>query len=298
MSNTLVLNDHLKAHDMLMEQGDDLSGIFPRTQIIGGYDAYVDDRGVTQFGEVVFDTTNMIVLGGALYTLGKIFGVTPTLHIDSLENFMPGFKLENEPALTADQIKNSEVLLFGVGTGGAGESYVDVKDVKYHEREIKDMIPFRQTANPLTSTEADKYWFSKLVNIDGSEKRAYYLKRFETDPHTRTLWKDGEGDEDGSEVGNNPHETPDSNTTPMETFIEIVLKITKKDVKEFFEDLGNVEQTRINSIGLFTAVKHKIDDAPETYDYRNVKLFSKLNINNEMLTMAKDLTIVYRIFTA
>lgn len=33
-------------------------------------------------------------------------------------------------------------------------------------------------------------------------------------------------------------------------------------------------------------------------DYKQVKLFSKLNIPNEMLVMNKDMTIIYRIYTS
>ena len=32
----------------------------------------------------------------------------------------------------------------------------------------------------------------------------------------------------------------------------MVLKISKKDIREYFELHGDIEQTRVNSIGLFT----------------------------------------------
>ena len=188
------------------------------------------------------------------------------------------------------------VCLFGVGIGGAGENITDVKDVKYYEREIMDMIPLRQTADELTSDEANKYWFKKTVDVNGTDKTAYYLKKFETEPEIHVLWRDAEGDEDGSEVDANVYNTPSTNTTPIETFIELNLKINKKDVREYFDDMGNVDVTRINSIGLFTGVLGTLEDG--TQDYKQVKLFSKLNINNEILTLAKDLTIAYRIYTS
>ena len=165
------------------------------------------------------------------------------------------------------------------------------------EDTIYDMIPFRQTEYDLSPEESAKYWFKKpvTINIDGGQihKTAYYLKRFETVPEIHVLWRDNEGDEDGSEVGDNVYETPSTNTTPIETFIEMTLKITKKDAREFFNDNGNVEATRINSIGLFTGVRREGDD-----DYQQIKLFSKLNINNEILVLSKDLTISYRIYTS
>ena len=266
---------------------------YVRTKIRAGYDAYKDKNGITQFGETVFETENMIVLGGSLFTLEKVFGVTSPLTVRDLRDIA---SLPSNDA-PINNNKDTYVCLFGVGTGGAGESMTDVKDVEYYEDTIEDMIPFRQTDSELTSDEALKYWFKKpiTVNIDGGQinKTAYYLKRFETTPEIFVLWRDAEGDEDGSEVGGNVHETPSTNTTPIETFIELTLKITKKDVREFFNDNGNIEATRINSIGLFTGVKNDEDD-----DYQQVKLFSKLNINNEILVLSKDLTISYRIYTS
>ena len=263
-----------------------------RTKIVAGYDAYKDKNGVTQFGEVVFETENMIVLGGSIFTLEKVFGVSSPLSIAYLNDIM-GIANTGTPINTK---ANDFVCLFGVGTGGAGESITDVKDVKYYEREIIDMIPFRQTTNELSLDEVNKYWFRKTVDVGGVEKTAYYLKKFETEPEIHVLWRDAEGDEDGSEVGNNVHLTPESNTTPIETFIEMTLKINKKDCREFFDDLGNVEVSRINSIALFSGVKGTLEDGTE--DYKMVQMFSKLNINNEVLALSKDLTIAYRIYTS
>ena len=59
---------------------------------------------------------------------------------------------------------------------------------------------------------------------------------------------------------------------------------------------GNVEQTRINSIGLFTGIL--ADTTAGQKDYKDVRMFSKLNINNEMLQNLKTLTFIYRIYTS
>jgi len=289
--NTLNLRDNLNNKDSVSFSNK--RSPFVRTKIVAGYDPYKDKNGVTQFGETVFETENMIVLGGSLFTLEKVFGLNSPIAIRDLRDVMT---LPSKDTPVTNN-KDTYVCLFGVGTGGAGESITDVKDVEYYEDTIYDMIPFRQTENELTPEETAKYWFKKpvTINIDGGQihKTAYYLKRFETVPEIHVLWRDAEGDEDGSEVGDNVHETPSTNTTPIETFIELTLKITKKDAREFFDDNGNIEATRINSIGLFTGVRNEGDD-----DYQQIKLFSKLNINNEILVLAKDLTISYRIYTS
>ena len=168
--------------------------------------------------------------------------------------------------------------MFGVGTGGAAENNSTVHDVKYHESDIKDMIPFRYTNAGLNGSDANKYFGRKEVNGE----IAYYLKRFDTEPQIRHLWKDGEEGEDGSEVDSTVFNT--SRNEHIESFTEVLLTITKKDVKEWFKANGGIENTRINSIALFTGVYNSDDD-----DYQMIKLFSKLNIPTEPLSLAKEL---------
>lgn len=262
---------------------------FARTRVQIGTNPYKDSRGITQLGELLYEEENMIVLGGVLFTLEKVFGVQSKLKVDYLNNIM-GIATEGTPV---DEIypKDTVVSLFGIGTGGCGDVMTDVKEVQYYERAIKDMIPFRVVdKGSLSPEEEEMYWFRK---DDEHGKSSYYLKKFATTPEIKVLWKDGEGDEDGSEVGDNVHETPSGTGTPIETFVEITLKISKKDIREYFENNGTIEQTRFNSIGLFTGIKSNVGDYE---DYKQVKLFSKLNIPNEMLVLAKDITIIYRIY--
>lgn len=279
-ANVLKLNDKLATKDGLSNGIISLSekpSVLARTKI----------QGFDDFGNLLFETENQIVLGGALFILEKVFGVESPLHVDYLNNIM-GVATDNP----VEEIypKDTVVTLFGVGTGGCGDSIRSVKDVKFYERQIFDMIPFRVTDEELTPTEKKKYWFKKDLN----GKTAFYLKKFEQDPEIKVLWRDAEGDEDGSEVEGDVHET--TRTEPIETFVEMVLKITKKDIREYFELYGDIEQTRVNSIGLFTGCLRTLPDG--TQDFQQVKMFSKLNIPNEMLTLAKDLTLVYRIYTS
>jgi hypothetical protein len=276
MSDIIRLSDKISSNDVLtFEQKKSTF----RTKIIG----------YNELGEKLFESENNIVIGGALYILEKLFGVRSSLTVDYLNDIM-GIANTGTP-ITDIYPKDNVVCLFGVGIGGAGDSISSVKPVDFKEREIMNMIPFRYTDQPLASADANKYWFRKQ-NADG--KTAYYLKKFETEPVIKALWKDAVGDEDGTEVQNGVHTS--TRTEPIETFVELVLKINKNDCREWFEVNGNIEQARINSIGLFTGVLGTLADGSQ--DYKQVKLFSKLNINNEMLTLAKDLTIIYRIYTS
>jgi len=286
MNKPILLNDKLVLNDKIQCSFKPHS-LF-KTKIIAGHDLMKDKNGVSQLGEVLFEQENMTVLGGALFTLTKLFGVDSPLSIGSLNSIM---NIANDGPVPDKFSKDNVVCLFGIGIGGCGDSLTSVKDVKFYEREIFDMIPFRITDQPLNAEEVQKYWFKKLRE-DG--KTEYYLKTFESQPQIKVLWKDAEGDEDGTEVEAGVHNT--NRTEPIETFVELILKINSKDVREYFELNGNIEQARINSIGLFTGIKGTLADGSQ--DYKQVKMFSKLNINNEMLTLAKDLVIIYRIYTS
>lgn len=243
---------------------------------------------VDSLGQILFEKEeNTQVLGGAIHTLEELFKVKSELQIDTLNDIL---NIANDgPELTPEQLAMTSICLFGVGTSGAGDVIGSVKDVDYRERELGEMIPMRVTDQPLPSNEADRYGFRKLQD---NGKTASYLKTFDTEPIIKVLWADGEGGEDGTKVEDNPHESP--RTTPIDTFIEMQLTITTKDLREYFTDRGNIEAARFNTIGLFTGVLGEVGDG--TQDYRNVKLYSKFNFNNESLDLPKNITFYYRIF--
>ena len=250
-----------------------------RTKIIG-----LD----TLTGDKLFETENQIVLGGALFILEKCFNVEAPITVDYLNNIMG---INTGEPIEEKYPKETCVCLFGVGTGGCGDASRSVVDVKYYEREIFDMIPFRITDEEFTGADVNKYWFKRY---EENGNISYFLKSFENKPEIKVLWKDGEEGEDGSEVDSNVHNT--QRTEPIETFVEMILKINKKDCREFFEINGDIEAARVNSIGLFTGILSTNEYGEP--DYKQVKLFSKLNIPNEMLVLSKDITIVYRIYTS
>lgn len=278
--NILNLNDTLSLRDEIVNPSVSWKPpVLTRTKIIG-----LD----TLTGEQLFEEENQIVLGGALFILEKIFNVEAPILVDYLNNIMG---IANDQPISEVYPKDTCVCLFGVGTGGCGDSSKSVVDVKYYEREIFDMVPFRVTDEELVGADKDKYWFRR-PEADGTT--SYFLKGFEQKPEIKVLWKDGEEGEDGSEVQSGVHET--SRTEPIETFVELILKINKKDVREYFERNGDIESARVNSIGLFTGNLQQLPDG--SFDYKQVKMFSKLNIPNEMLVLSKDITIIYRIYTS
>lgn len=310
-SKTVILNDNLEANGGLKINH---SNPYFRTQVIAGYDHYIDNLGRDAFGKVVFEEENMLLIGGSIFTLEKLFGVRSSLEVSQLSDVFTTMGL-NKPSVwngasSAPHPENSTVCLFGVGTGGADESIASIHDVKYYQRNISGMIPIRHVEDDsiLSPSDHDKY-FCRSVN-DGMI--SYYLKKFEN-VTIECKWRDSDNEAEGSDVDADYYNTSDNNTTPIETYVQITLKISKDDVREYFEamdEVENIEKARINTIGLFVGVPKDLDTKinveydpatgetkQRTFDYDQVTCFSCLNFDNEMLALPKDLTFIYRIFT-
>lgn len=261
----------------------------PRGHVLAGYEPYIDNHGITQLGEVLFEDDNHVLVGGSNYIIDKIFDISGGLQIDTLNSIL-GIGLSGD-AITDKNARDNIVCLFNVGVEGCGVAYTDVKDVKQQDRIVDGIVPFRVVDAPLEGSDADKYWFRKTLE-DG--KIAYYLKTFESTPQRKNLWKDAGDDEDGSTVAANPHTS--SKNVPIETFAECILKITSKDLREYFLLYEGLEHARFNSLGLCTGIKSTLSDG--TMEYKCVTQFSKLNFGNELLHMDKDLTIIYRLYNS
>lgn len=249
-----------------------------------------------EFGDVLFDLEqNMVVLGGAISVLEKMWNVRSSLMIDTINNIMSINPAVQSPTTTLPA--DDYVCLWGIGCGGSGDAFGAVRDVKFYEREIgqngqsTQMLPFRVVTAPLEGDDVQKYYLAKDL---GNGYTAYYAKTFETAPFIRSLWRDGEEGEDGTEVTDGVHNT--SRTEDIETFVEMHLKIEKADIREFFEMNGEIEKARVNTIGLFTAQRYVLPDGG--YEYRNVKLFSKFNFDNEALSNRKSISFTYRIYAS
>lgn len=254
--------------------------------------------GLDEFGNKLFDfEQNLVVLGGAITTLEKLWNVRSNLTIDTINNIC-----DIDPAEQSDDIHPQEhcVCLWGIGIGGCGDAFGSVRDVKYYEREVgqngtttTEMIPFRVVSGDLPDDEKAKYFLKKQLNVGHT---AYYAKTFDEVPFIRSLWKDGVEGEDGTEVTDGVHDT--TRTDDIETFVEMHMTIDKKDVREYFDLAGEIEKARVNTIGLFTATPVVDASTGTVTSYKDVKLFSKFNFDNESLSTRKSLIIVYRVYAS
>lgn len=253
--------------------------------------------GFNDFGQIMFTREeNETVLGGALFVLEKIAGISADLKVGSINSIMGINDIvpPSESSATADDV----LIGWGVGIGGSGDAFDSRRDVKFQEREIgqnghsDQMIPFRVVSEPFDPTDdnAARYFLRNKRSSDGFYE--YYGKIYETDPVIKVLYQDGVDGEDGTEVDSDVYAT--TRQDPIEVMLELILKINSKDLREYFELLDITNKTRFNTIGLFTGRKVEISDG--YFDYTNVKLFSKVNLDNESLANSKSMTIRYRIF--
>lgn len=276
-SNEIVrnLSDRVNSRDQI------------RTEIMAGYNCYRDARGISHLGEVVIrHQHNKVVIGGALEIIRKMFGVDTDLTIKTLNDIM-GIGTTG----VVNDGAEKQVCLFNVGLGGCGSAYTDKKVTLDQENQVKEMIPFRIVDDESElGDNVGKYWFAKQLETG---KTAYYMKKFESISTIKSLWKDASStDEDGTEVVGDPS----TSTRPegIESFVEIVLRISAEDLREYFNTYDSAENARFNSIGLCMGQMGTLEDG--TPEYKNVTQFSILNFSNEMLHFDKDLSIIYRVY--
>lgn len=260
-----------------------------KTMVMAGYDIFKDDRGISWLGEEVIERQhNKIVTGGAVAILKLLFGaIAPNVNITTLNQLMN----IGENAIVKPGESNI-IGLFNIGLGGCGAAYSDEKVVLDQENVVPEMIPFRVVDSISDIGNSSQYWFCKDMP-DG--KKAFYLKSFEGTPEIHCLFKDAITDgEDGTEITGNPASY--SRTDGVETFVEIILRIAAKDLREYFELYDDPQYPRFNSIGLCMGTKGMLPTGED--EIKDAIQFSVLNFSNEMLHFDKDLSIIYRVYVS
>lgn len=276
--------DQMALRDSLIKQGKEIAGNANRTR--KGFKTQI--KITDDFGNVLFEhLENQTVLGGALFTILKVFGVELGWDVETLNNIM-GIANTGD-ALTEEDLHETYVCLFGAGIGGCGDTAGTVKTVKFQQREMDQMIPFRVTDSDLSDTDKEKYWFK--TEVPGTLYDAYYLKSIQSKT-VKALWRDGEDGEDGSAIPPNVYKT--DRTEPIECFVDMLLRIDKKDFREYFNIYSSIDEAKINQIALFTGIKKELPDG--SMDYKNVRMFSLLNFMNESLQLEKGINISYRVY--
>ena len=287
LHDTLALDERMMKNDELNKYVADKNEKYNMSPRLYGklFEAVTDDFGREVLKPV---NANCVVAGGAIFTLMKLFGVTPSWMPQTLNQiYNINADIESNPM-------NAQVALFSVGIGGCGMMFNSVIDADPKQRDVADLIPIRVTSEEtLTGTDAEKYFMK--TKLAGTDMTAYMAKEFDQPVKIRSLWKDAaEEGEDGTEITGEIYDS--TRTEGQEHFAEMILKFNKNDVRSYWEAIGDLSMARFNSIGIYFGEKVIIDAATGAIDYVNVGLFSTINFENDSVKDRKEIKYVYRLY--
>lgn len=197
---------------------------------------------------------------------------------------------------------------FCVGQGGAGLDTSDVYNVEYCSWiEPDDLVPFRYPLVTSDVVDESMYKGKKSLTLNnGQERNAYYFKSFSNTPCLEQNYLSTIGA--FSDKVNAANVYSSAKAVDMgRSYVELHLKITKDDCREFFIAHKGIENAKINQISLVSAwsktvevTKLDIDGNSKTkqYEYlQDIRPFSLLNIPNEILSdMEKSISIIYTLY--
>lgn len=242
------------------------------------------------FGNLLQRKSNIILLGGRRFVLEKIFNIeapfSKKVTLNSLLNINEREHINPVPGPGQEKC----VCLFGVGRGGSEISFGSIHTPAEKEFNLYDIIPMRYVSvrEDLSAEEQSKYFLKKLS--DDGEYNVYYLKKFESDPEL-VIKIDGEEYFPNIDTDNEPVNISRLiDRTDVEMYIQLHLKISAEDVREFFIATSNIDEARINELSVYFGY-------PSASDYAGVEAFSKITFNNEPLDdETKELDIIYKFF--
>lgn len=316
MSNKII-NDRMSIND---KNSYNRSGLICKTEVIGSYSPVKHNPyGKSSFlGEELFTTHNMVTIGGVQTMFEQLFNVNGGLHIPTLysasnpkigvadstpSDRKPEFQGLNVSGISSySRVHHTGnfVQLFGLGYSTSTDNDITVLPVSYTDTLIESsnisngvqvntiMTPFRVVANPLIGADACEY-FGKQT-MDGNYT-AYYLKKFKSQT-MKHFYTTGENLSVETPLTAADINATTSSSGPVESVVEIEMNISANDVKEYFEKMGSIEKARFTTITTYSGEFV----GGEAKDFRDVRMFSKINIPTEYLSINKDLHILYRIY--
>ena len=247
------------------------------------------NRGVVDFidettNEIIFQARNKVILPGAAFTARKHFKL-------DTEEITPSYNdalgLDNTVHETAPSEDAEKVFLFSVGVDGGGREPSQVYPVNYGKWTAPgDLVPFRYVpeTEDLIDDLRDSYFGRKTYS---AQKRiAYYFKAFDIEPTLHQQFVDG------TPIDSNIYDSEKEDE--IETYVELILKITKEDCRDFFRATTGPNTARINCIQLLTGWKKTVDG--KDY-YQDIRPLTKLHFPLEsLIDVTKSIKIIYHLY--
>lgn len=280
MDRSIVLYDGFAAND---------------TTKLSAFDTSIDIKNL-ETGEIIFkNLKNKVIIPGSGLIARKLFDIgadhaeiTPSYN-EAFGDVMytPASEVAQTGVNTTATKENQKILLFCCGIDGCGTENSQVYPVDYKKWIApENLIPFRyQLSGNDLSDDLRTVYFGR-TDINNGEYLAYYFKRFEGAPVLVQQYIDG------TPVDSTVYDS--AKTESAETYVEINLKITKEDIRDYFISTVGIDEARINSISLCSA--YPVEEDGYTY-FKDIRPLTKLNIPNEQLIdMTKGIEIIYHIY--
>lgn len=234
-------------------------------------------------GEPILTLHNKVVIAGSQFVAQKVFDLGELVH---LPTYNESLNLDNSVIHGTTPINTPKVCLFCCGTKGCGPENSQVYPVKYTKRinPSGDLVPFRyQLKQNDLPDDLREIYFGRLETAD---RFAYYFKAFESDPVLYMRYVDG------TIIDENVYDS--QNEMDAETFVEMSLRITKDDFRDYFRATTSINDAKINCISLLSAWYTESDGYKW---YQDVIPLTQLNIPNEpLIDLTKGIDITYHIY--
>lgn len=312
MNRPLYINDYSRPNDNIG---------FGEPQRINSKVEFFNDS-----GERIWEPLhNKTVIAGSAITAMKLFDLdrnvldnTPTYEtmLGGLDNGATGTTypttvIKDSSGNTVGTIQDEtqrKIIGFCVGQGGSGLDISDVFNVKYCDCISADnIIPFRYPLANADDVDETIYKGKKSITLsDGQNRVAYYFKAFSNTPNLVQNYVSSIGSFSDS-VNPSTVYTNTTSADKAQSYVELHLKITKDDCREFFITHKGLENAKINQISLVSAWEKsvsvtKLDKAgnlkTKTYQYfQDIRPFSLINISNEIISdPSKSISILYTLY--
>lgn len=293
--------------------------IVPKTKVL-----IIND----ETGEPIWEGHNRTVISGAAFIAMKLFSLSMQ-SLDATPTYDATLKLDHYNAngeYPVTEITNPttgnvigsyhdetqrKICGFCIGQGGAGLDISDRFDVPYASWiNPDDLVPFRYPLNSEDRVDESIYKgrFSNIPIVGTDDYRnAYYFKTFSNTPVLVQNYTTNTGKYYDNVSSSTVYDEEHSNLK-AQSFVELHLKITKDDAREFFNAHKGIESAKINQLSLLTAwtktVKPALkadqtDDAKvkEVEYMMDVRPFSIVNIPNEVLSdLSKSISVIYTLY--
>lgn len=266
---------------------------------VTAFDTSIDIRNL-ETGEYIFKgLKNKVIISGSGFIARKLFNVSGDEITPSYNDACGSYNInmytptvDTVPSNSSDAKAtkdNQKVLLFCCGIDGCGSENSQVYPVDYTKWiSPENLIPFRITSgNDLSSALRKIYFGRSTINISAKQYTAYYFKRFEKDPILVQQYVDS------TPITSTIYD--DVKNVNAESYVEIALRITKEDMRDYFNLTTGINDAKINSISLCSG--YPVEDSDGNIYYKDIRPLTKFNMPNEpLIDTTKGIEIIYHIY--